>query len=589
MTLATLAPEWRIGDLSLTTAPFLVPFGTDYGAPDASPEVLTSFLTDGDLELTPRSGNRTLTLPVLIEATDLSALAAAEKALQLECDKTLNTLYVDPGDGAGEPFQFTVMRAQATFVRDDDYERAGYHLWSVTWRALPWPEAASEVTVAALPASGSTTTSVDTMSSVTGWTAAVDGTSVTPTTAGGQITVSKTSLTNGTHTFTATRTGSIATSSTKYLALDWKAGAGTVATGITAVGDGVNLPVIASQASPTAGYTRTWFQAAASSVAAVTFSVTTKITTAFDVGITNSVVLDDLNRTDVRPSLGSAKQQLRSLTVKGSAPTRGSLSVQHASTSLGDVLIYTCPDDGSGYVPAMRNYHTSGSVTSDSTAVSGAYDALDGSHTTVGYTVPYSAAPEGDYLVMARMLSTSTSDAVNLSWQFKTAVSGTVIGTVPVASTLLPVTTGYELYRVGSMVHLPPFDATASPNSSVTLTVTWVSGVGVRLDEVFLFNLSTGRLSQFSCGTGTAASGGPANRLWVDSPSVDNDGMGRYMMGFAADRSDAYTALVAATHPGVHEFEPPGMKVFTVATNPTTAVDVAYRYRPTGHSSVYAG
>lgn len=583
------APQWRIGDLWLTDYPFMVVHGADYGAPDVSPETLVSFLTDGDLELTPRSGNRTLTLPVGIADADLAAVSEAENALAIECAKPMNTLYCDPGDGFGEPFQFTVFQGNPVFQRNDDQERAALRLWQVTWRALPWPEAAEEVTVSALAATGTTTTSVDAMSSVSGWTGAVDGAAVTPTVASGVLTVSLGTPSVGVHTLSATRAGSIDTSSTNYLVLDWRGGDTTVMSGpISATADGVTLPLVASQPSPTVGYTRSWFYVAAPAVSVLTITVRAHVGFR-TVGADQALELDNLDRSDERPTLGSVKQQMRTFTVAGSAPTTGAISVQHTTDSLGDVLLYTCADDGSGYIPVSRPYHAAGTVTSDATAVSGAYDTLSGAAPPVGYSAPYSSVPGGEYLVMSHMATVSGSTAsASLTFGFFLQMAGSTVGTNPTIPWTGSVTGSYELYRIG-MVHLPTDDATRSSNATVRWGVNFDSGSALKLDEVYLLNLSTGRLSQIACGTGSAAAGGPANRLWIDSPDVENDGLGRYLMGHAADRSDAYTAYSDGMIPGVHEFRPGPIKVFTMASNPTTAVDVDYRYRPAGHSSVYSG
>jgi hypothetical protein len=584
-----VTPQWRIGDLWLTEYPFMVLFGTDYGSPDLSPEVLISFLTDGDLELTPRSGNRTLTLPVGIDGADLAAASQAEAALALECAKPMNTLYCDPGDGFGEPFQFTVFRGNPVFQRDDDRERSGFRVWEVTWRALSWPEATEEVTVSALAATGTTTTGVDDMSSTSGWTGAVDGAAVTPTVSAGVLTVSLSASSVGSHTMAATRTGVIDTSSTNYLVLDWRAGDTTVMSDpLSATADGVALPLVASQPSPTPGYTRSWFDVAAPAVSVLTITARSHVTFR-TAGADQSLKLGNLDRSDERPTLGSAKQQLRTFTVAGSAPTTGSISVEHATTSLGDVLFYTCADDGSDYTPVSRPYHVSGTVTSDATAVSGAYDTLSGATPPVGYSAPYASVPAGEYLVMSRMATVSGSTAsASATFGFFLQVAGSTVGTNPTLPWTGSVTGSYELYRIG-MVHLPTDDATPSGNATVRWGANFDTGSALKLDEVYLFNLSTGRLSQVACGTGSAAAGGPANRLWIDSPDVDNDGLGRYLMGHAADRSDAYTAYSENMVPGVHEFPPGPIKVFTMASNPTTAVDVSYHYRPAGHSSVYSG
>lgn len=146
----SLAPEWRIGDLVLTEAPFMVRFGTDYGTPENVTELLLSML-DGDIEVSPRTGNRTLSLPVLIEDADLAALADAEALLLAECDKARNEVYVDPGDGFAEPLIFDVFRGQVTFERDDNFEVAGARQYTVTFRALPFARSVDEITLTPTP------------------------------------------------------------------------------------------------------------------------------------------------------------------------------------------------------------------------------------------------------------------------------------------------------------------------------------------------------------------------------------------------------------------------------------------------------
>lgn len=584
-----LNPQWRIGDLPLTQAPFLVPFGSDYGTPDSSPEVLTSFLTDGDLEMTARRGNRTLTLPVLIEWSDMAEAARAEASLIAECEKDLNTLYVDPGDGVGEPFQFTVFRGVVTFTRNDDYEQMGYRLFEVVWRALPWPESTEEITVPALAASGSTTTSVDAMGSATGWTGAVDGAAVTPVSSGGALSVTSPSPLTGNHALTLTRTGTIDTSVTPYLFVDWKCPDAT-GVSVSATGDGVSLPIVATQASPTAGYKRTWFQAAAASVTVLAINVPTQnLGGPSGVGRSLVLTLDQLSKTDARPTLGSVKQQLRKFDVKGSAPTVGSLGVEHSTTSLGDVLIYTYPDAGLGYVPCCRNYRSSGNTpVSDAAAISGFYDLISSGGVTT-YQVPASALTKGDHLVMLRARNATGSASVTITATATPKQSGTAVGATLSLALTTTLTTSFTFLRFGWWF-LP--SVRLSPSAVMEFAVSSTNpggGNATHLDELLLFNMVTGRLSQFALGTGTAAAGGPSNRVWIDSPTPANDGLGDLLRGFAADRSDAFSAWGDAVSPTVHEFLPGPLNVYIAATNPTTAVDASYRYRPAGHSSVYSG
>lgn len=590
MTLRLLAPEWRIGDLWLTRAPYLVPFGFDPGVPDAAAQVLTSFLTDGGLEQTTRRGNRTIVLPVLVEGSDLANIAEAENALRLECDKPLNVLYHDPGDGFAEPYRFTVFRGVVTWQRDDNYERAGYRLFSVEFRAKPWPEADTVTVVSSLAASGSSTTTIDDGTSATGWTAKVNGSTVSPGVVSGAVKVSATTsaiIPPPRVNIAMTRTGSIDTSSETYIVVDWKAAAGAAVISFTALGDGKTLPLIAVGPSPTAGWTRSTFQASAASVSALAMTLVSSPPVALGTQ-TTSLAVDNITTTDVRPSLGSAMQQVRSVPIAGSAPSVGSLVVEHETDALGDVLIYTCPDDGLGYVPPCRVYRVAAG-TSEAEAASGAYDSLA---TVIAYDIPVAALPPGEYLVMTRtrgQTDGSSPDSAVMTWTYTPRLNGFDLTAVSTADVAVPTLEDYTLSAVG-MATLPSMGVAPGPTAVMRLTATVADpGDEIFLDELYLFNLTVGRLSRVACGTGAPSSAGLSNRLWFDSPSSDNEGREEYWFGFAADRSDARSAWGAVAAPTVHEFPPGVLKVFTLATGPDTAVNVSYIYRVAGHDSVSSG
>lgn len=580
----TLAPVWRLGDLELTEAPYLVAFGTSYGEPENVTDILRSLLTDGDLEVTPRRGNRTVTLPILIEGADLAALGEAEAALWAEVDRARNELYCDPGDGFAAPFVLDVFRGSMVFNRDDEYEKAGYRSYTLTFRALPWPHADVETTVAALSAAASpTTVNVDDGSSTTGWTGSANSGSVTVTTASGAVKVQTTTAqAGGGHLVRAIRSGTVDTSATKYIVTDWTYGEAGVSLGgganpLTLTSGATTYFAVSSAPSPTAGYTRSVFYIPDASLAGMTFALTTSATSAV-----RSLTIDNIDRTDA-PPVTSVRQLLRSLEVDGSAPTTGSIAVEHATSALGDVILYTCPDDGSAYTPACRAYRSSGgTLTSpDSTAASGASETLSGA---VTIDRPNSSLPSGTYLVMARMKRSSAATAT-ITWTVRQRMNSTDIGSLESHSTSVALTTSFAFVRLG-ITQLPLMD-TASSSSAVT-RITVAGSSSETLDELYLFNIETGRLTQVACGTGTAAAGSHSNRLWIDSPSLDNEGLGRYLRGYAADQSDAFSAYPYMEAPGVHEFEPPSVKVFTVTTNPTTAADVSFTYKAAWHTHAAA-
>src|SRR5690349_7353347 len=75
--------------------------GTDWGSPEPIEQVIASLLQDGSIVVTQGYDNRTVTIRVIITASDSAALADAEAALFAEIGKA-NTLTYTPIDGFGE-------------------------------------------------------------------------------------------------------------------------------------------------------------------------------------------------------------------------------------------------------------------------------------------------------------------------------------------------------------------------------------------------------------------------------------------------------------------------------------------------------
>lgn len=564
-----LIPEWRVGSLSLTEAPYLVPFGgVDYGNPENVTEILRSLLQDGDIEVSSRTGNRTLVLPVLIEDADMAALAEAEAALGAECDKPRNEVYVDPGDGFGAPFIFDVFRGQVVFSRDDTYEQHGYRSYTLTFRALPSARSVEEVSVAALAATGTTTTSVDNGSSATGWTS----TTGTPVVVSGAVAVSSAAA-DGTVTAVLTRTGAVTTSSLKYLLVDWsrsKMDPGDLGT-LLAHGDGVLLEKVSEFASPTAGYVRSTFYVSAASVAVLKFSWTS--TTANNLARTLSV--DQVSVSDVKPGIGTSRQLLRAVDVIGSARTQGALTVE-GSTSLGDALVYTYPDDPStqAYSPPLRQFrHSGNTVTTDVAQVSGSTEPLNASE--VAFRVPVGLFPAGAYLLLARLKSAAGGTAT-ITYETKTVLGSNSIGSTS-DSVSVTTTTSFQVFTLGR-IHLPTVDL--DPTSSAYMSLGLTTGVSpaVTYDEVWLFNTTIGQLVRVDCGTAAAAVGGPAKRIFIEPATVAKP-RPTVRVGHSSDGSDSYypTAGLLAWEEPV--FAPPRVNVFTVTPN-ATDVSVSMRYFP---------
>jgi hypothetical protein len=582
-----------VGDLDLMdpSGPYTIKaLGTDSGTTFGSPEAivgrLRSLLQYGSIAYHEGVENRLPAVAVIVGGPDAGAVAEAEAALMAELYRP-NTLTHTAADGYGAATVFDVYTSSLEPVPDDLLETVRSEVvYMIRFECAPYVHSEGITETPALAASGTTTTSVDAMSAATNWTAAANGAAVTPVSAGGALTATSASL-DATVAVTLTRTATIDTSATKYLVIDWKVGAGVNLLSFTATADNVALTKVASGPSPTAGYTRTTFYVAAASVAAVTFTATTNSPhPGFRPTVARSLTLDQLSRSDVRPTLGSAKQQIRTIDVGGSAPTTGSLSVEHATSALGDVIVYTYPDDDGQYAPPCRNYRVPGGPTpsADAAAISGYVDIID---TASVFDVPVAATPDGEYLVVPRIGRHDGFEGTHtVNWSWAAYLNGVAIpnsgGDIAAYTALFG---DLDFHRFG-VVHLPLIDT--APHGTAVTRFSFVSANpgsdNIYFDDLLLFNMTTGRLTQVSCGTAAPSAGGASNRLWIESPSLANGGLGRYLRGYADDQSDAFSAYPTMETPGVHEFEPPRIKVYTVTTNPTTAADVAFAHRHAWHS-----
>lgn len=415
------------GDLCLTDYPYSVEFDSlAQGAPQAVVEVLGSLLVDGDVEVSSRAGNRTLSLSVLVEGVDFDELAEHGEALSAEADKARNLLTIDPGDGFGATTVFETFRVSNLPVdRSEAMEGARLRRYLLTVKALPFGRSETE-------------------------------TALTPT--------------------------------------------------------------------PT--------------------------------------------------SISTARQRMHTVTNPGSARTETAIAVQHASTSLGEVLVYSFPDDGRGYSPPLRQYLTaSGTTTVDAALVSGSRNMLDAQ---VTYTIPCDTLYEGQHLILARMRASGGTYSATLEINAQTRMGSTLLSGQNEFGVDVPVSfgdsTAWRIVHLGS-VSLPAVDVGDPSTADVRLTIvdSDISGDDIDVDEVWLFNLSIGELTWVDCGDGTAAVGGPSKALFSEPPTVDVP-TPRLLRGHSSDQSDAFNPGLDVTSWGRHVLADGDTKILTVTTNTTSAV-----------------
>lgn len=100
-----------LGSVTLTTDPYLIDAGTDFGAPLPVTSTVPNLVLDGSNVTGVRTDNRRIVIPVEIKGATRALLAQAEKNLALEVDKATNTLLITPAS-PGLPVVFDTFRGR---------------------------------------------------------------------------------------------------------------------------------------------------------------------------------------------------------------------------------------------------------------------------------------------------------------------------------------------------------------------------------------------------------------------------------------------------------------------------------------------
>lgn len=552
--------------------------GTNWGNPEAVVTAVRSRLQDGSLASVTSEDNRQAPVQLRVRGEHYDGLVAGEEALVAETRREgYNTLtYTPPVDDAVASV-FDVVYSVLDYSLVDLNEKRLERQYTATLTCLPFPRADTETVATAPlpPPSTPVATSVDDGSSTSGWTG-----STTVSTSGSALSVAATTTTAASVKWLQ-RAGSVSMTTTPYLFVDWiwgSANGARVLNSFTAIVDGITYTPVASGPSPTAPFIRTYFQVPSFSTVRFVADIS-EVQGGFGPGPSPSnFSLTQVTKTDALPGAGTRRQLTRTLPVAGSVRTQGRLSMQHESTALGDALIYVYKDDGSGYVPAARPYRAGGgSVTTDTAIYSGSYDNLN---TATYFDFPVLALPSGNYEVMAR-LQRPTAATVGLSLTATTRVNSTTLSTRSSAPSVA-VPDAYGFCHIDYLT-LSTTKLASPASGTVRVTIEDPTDSNIRLDDLYLLNLDIGTVTIVSCGTGTPASGGSANRLWLDPATMTNDGQPAIFIGYAADRSDAYdpgTAIKAWTPP---LFEPTSMNLFTACNALDAAVTLSHFRRGLHH------
>lgn len=599
-----IVPTFTYGSLDLTAPPFAVEFGTDLGAPESVTQVMASLLADGEIETETRRSNRTLVIPILIDDSDMQALADAELALVAEADRFRNTLTVDPGDGYGPATVFDTFQGRAVFNRVDEQEQAGVRRWTLTLRALPHGRSTTKITDSAgtPPSSGGTV--VYAAESTSGWSkwaytggaaAVVDSTTFAQGTgsirveagAGGDGTTSYgNQVTSGYNSDQVTGL-SISTGTGGYLSLRIKteftetmydnygsqltSGLQTLSIQVPgATGGSVWIDVATFTAVETtaAGWTRyVWPVAAGMTVTGFKFLVR-QYKTGWGWGMPD-VWYDDF---ELLPSATTDNQIVKVLDIKGSARTPGSLHIAAPSDSvpLGQVLTVTVPTSEiqPGFQPDVRRWVVSGSTTADTTALHGSYYT-----TSLVCDLPVSMLAPGPYTLVALVSAGATC---SVTAQLR--IGGTDVGPASTASSSLPSTPSGWFFQSLGTIYLPPLPMqNADSTAKVRVTLS-----GFRIADAYVIPQAAD-FSIVDCGTSTATGPTASSHLWLDSPDPAQP-QGGWWRGAVAARGLARSAWPDVKKPAQHSFKPGSLTAFVVSTGaqgPTLTLE----YFPSFHTN----
>lgn len=558
--------------------------GTEWGNPVAIEQKVISWLQDGALlSLTGHDNREAMVVRIRIVGEDSNKLALAEQALMLETGKS-NTLTWTPPDGGGAPCVFDVVMSNLEHSFDDlgEIRSLRERVYTLRIQALPFARSETLVTVdSPAPAGTQTVTVIDNGSSATGWTYTHTPPSGSPVTgaasqnAGYVFTqASNISVTAATLVALARSGMSANLAGTPYISVDISPYPYLVG---TAYVGGLSFKLNGLPTTPSVQEGDTyWFDASALGITTLTdFSITASVKGTVPANETYLSV-NTLSRSNFLGTQATNRQLSRVVPVAGSARTQVSLALEDASVALGTALVYTCPVVPGIIQPNIMAWiDPAFTPTPDATTVSGFTQNINA---TAYFNLPADSLLPGGHLLIARVKNAATVTE-GITWTAYPRMGTTNLPGEQTGAEFVDFTAGvWQTVTLGT-VNLPPRGLGADG-----IVQLWLSGNDVVLDEAWLFNIESGRLTWVECGTASPSAGGTSNRLWLDSPSLTNPAPAVYR-GFAADRSDSYHVASELLSFGNHEFTPPTMNVFTVTTN-SQAADLSLAHYPRYHTHV---
>ena len=537
--------------------------GTNFGNPKELIEIVKSLLSDGSIAVLEGWDNREAPIRLRISAPTAiagPALAEAEKALMLavQAKSKAPLVYVPPAlDSVA--CVFDVVAAELTRDVsdgwDEDEVRREYRHYLLTLTCLPFARTEDSVVIPTLgpPPLSPSTTVIDNGSSLTGWSASGSLSGPPPTATVG----------HGYTRAALTRTGAVSMGSTPYLKITATATFGTPGTAIAPwiEVDGLHRPVVAQSGNvycvqPPPSFT--------------TVRVTATPDGSYGGPGAGYVRVTEVARTNVLPGAGTTRQQSRSATVVGSAPTQAAIRLWDATpAALGtDILVHSSTN--TVWQPALRPYFT-GSGTADTAMISGNRNTLASSMT---FRIPANRITEGTYALMARM---NVTTGAYVSWTAKmvNSAGAATVGSSVVTSGSITVNATGGSYKVVNLAALPLPVLRAEADQMIELILSGNSNMTV--DEVWLFGLHDGALTWLQDAD---------SMTWIEIRSPELDATRPSVFGgTGAKGANSVCVDWKCLSFGTHRFEPGVMQVTTI-TSASLLGQSELEFYPRYHSHV---
>lgn len=563
--------------------------GTNFGNPEALIEVVKSLLTDGSLAVLEGWDNRQAPIRLRLSAPTAiagPALAEAEKALMLAVTARSKAplVYVPTAQDAATCV-FDVVAAKLERDVSDGWDldelRREYRYYLLTLTCLPFarPEESVVVPALILPPVTPTVVTLDSCDSLTGWSYAIDET------AGGffaqsfAVVSSAVSITdapvNSTYYteypgYTLTRTGALSMAGMPYLGIDVRQSHPSTYGLPTIKVDGLTKSPLGT-ASLSGGITRIYV--ASGDFTSLAVSVP-RIVGGPSVSGQRWLQVSNVVRTDTvgDGTDSTLRQQSRTATVLGSAPTQAAIRLFDATPAALGTEILVHSSRNTAWQPALRESRFSSTTpTADSARVSGSRNLMD---TPMVFRMAASLFTEGTYSLMA-LMNVTTAGTLNWSARMVSSSGATTIGSAITASgsIVAPVTSGYKVLNIAA-ISLPVVRAEADQLVELTLTGT----ANMTFDEGWLFGLDDGAL------TWIRDSGSTLQWVEIRSPEL-NAARPSVYGGTGAVGNGAVCIDFMCESFGAHRFEPGLMQVFTV-TSTSLVSQSELEFYPRYHSHV---